>query len=145
MEPRSELKIALHAPNLVNVCIDKDDNGELGGRIYHCYDKNPWLFSNVIRMVELMEDLFDRISFPQASTKTRTFTNTVHQGKEKLEKVSTPQEAISQRGEKGTFLIYVKYRQNSSWQGEVQWLENGGVSQFVSVLELLKLLSNALE
>ena len=60
------------------------------------------------------------------------------------EKVCIPQEVLEKRGAKGTFLLNVKYRQNSSWQGIVRWIEGNSTQQFVSVLELLKILSNAL-
>lgn len=140
-----EMHIALHTPNLINICIDEDINGELTGRIYHCYAENPQPFTNVIRMIEVIEVLFDRISFPQASTQTRTFTNAAKPFNDRLEKIFPPQEVVAQRGKKGTFLLNVKYRQNSSWQGEVEWVEKGVIMQFVSVLELLKILSYALE
>lgn len=145
MSQIEEMHIALHAPNIINICIDEYTNGELSGRIYHCYDNKPQPFTNVIRMVEAMEDFFDRISFPQASTQTRSFANAAKKSKDKPEKVLLPQEVAAQRGKKGTFLTCVKYRQNSSWQGDVEWIEKGVVLQFVSVLELLKILSNALE
>lgn len=145
MEQNKEVQIALHAPNLINICIDENKDGEMAGRLYHCYDENPWKFSNILKMVELMEELYDRISFPQASTKTRSFVNTAYENKECPQKVQTAQDVAACRGTKGSFLTCVKYRQNSSWQGEVQWLEEGAVHQFISVLELLKILSNALE
>ena len=54
-------------------------------------------------------------------------------------------DVAAQRGKLGTFLVSVRYRQNSSWQGEAEWVDSGKIQQFVSVLELLKILSNALE
>ena len=62
----------------------------------------------------------------------------------KPEKVCTPEKVLEKRGGKGTFLLNVRYRQNSSWQGEIQWIEENTVYQFPSVLELIKILSNAL-
>ena len=145
MDQKKEIQIALHAPNIVNICIDECRNGEVAGCLYHCYDENPWEFANVLKMVELMEELYDRISFPQASTKTRSFVNAACESKERPQKVSTPQDVAAHRGKKGSFLTCVKYRQNSSWQGETQHLEEGTVQQFISVLELLKIISNALD
>lgn len=145
MNQKKETGIALYMPNIVNVCVDEDENGELSGRIYHCYDENPVPFANVIRMVESMEDLYDRIAFPQASTKTRVFSNTKKRTSGNKEKVKKAKDVAAQRGKLGTFLVSVRYRQNSSWQGEAEWVESGKIQQFVSVLELLKILSNALE
>lgn len=140
-----KVQVALHAPNIVNICIDESKNGEMAGRLYHCYEEEPWEFANILQMVELMESLYDSIAFPQASTKTRSFVTTASGRKARPQKVKTVQDVAACRGAKGSFLTCVKYRQNSSWQGEVQWLEEGRVHPFISVLELLKILSNALE
>lgn len=145
MSQKREMHVPLHAPNIINVCVDESVDGEMAGRIYHCYDEKPWPFANVIRLVEAMENFYDRISFPQASTQTRAFKNTGNPNKEELEKVADSQDIARYRGKKGTFLICVKYRQNTTWQGEAEWVEGQSVQQFVSVLELLKILSNALE
>lgn len=145
MRESKEIHVPLHAPNIINVCVDENVDGEMAGRIYHCYDESPWLFTNVIRLVESMEEFFDRISFPQASTQTRAFVTTEQKEKRALKKVTEAQDVVGHRGAKGTFIIYVKYRQYSTWQGEVQWIEADNTQQFVSVLELLKILSNALD
>ena len=42
-----------------------------------------------------------------------------------------------------TFLINIKYRQNSSWQGTVQWVETGKIQNFKSCLELIRLMDLA--
>ena len=60
-------------------------------------------------------------------------------GTEALERV------ISHRGEAATFLIRVQYRQNSSWQGEVVWADQGRRQYFNSVLDLIRLIDGALE
>ena len=100
-------QISWYAPNFINMCIDNINDGELSGRIYHCYSKEPWKFTNILQLIELAEDF------------------------------------IENRGQKGTFFLNVRYRQNSSWQGIVRWIEGNSTQQFVSVLELLKILSNA--
>ena len=70
MEQNKTLQINISMPNLINICVDEKEHGEISGRIYHCYDKEPMLFNNVVEMLRKIEDLFDRICFPQASTKT---------------------------------------------------------------------------
>lgn len=83
-------------------------------------------------------------NFHQASTSARSFTSTQFSGVDRLDKVQSPEDFIENRGQKGTFFLNVRYRQNSSWQGIVRWIEGNSTQQFVSVLELLKILSNAL-
>lgn len=63
------------SPNLISICVDEIRNGELSGRLYHCYSEEACLFSNVAHLIELAENLFDQIKFPQASTQMRTFTD----------------------------------------------------------------------
>ena len=86
----------------------------------------------------------DRWLIPQASTNARTFI--LNQTSESIEltKVLSPEKVAENRGEKGTFFLNVQYRQNSSWQGIVNWIEGNITYHFLSVLELLKILSNVL-
>jgi hypothetical protein len=44
-----------------------------------------------------------------------------------------------------TFMIKVKYNQNQSLQGSVQWIEKGKVVHFRSMMELISLLSESVE
>jgi len=45
---------------------------------------------------------------------------------------------------KGTFEISVKFMQNSTWQGQIHWVEKDQKQNFRSVLEMLKLMDEAL-
>lgn len=44
-----------------------------------------------------------------------------------------------------TFIIDIKSRENSSWQGTVKWAQTQQLVPFRSVLELIKLLDSAVE
>jgi hypothetical protein len=44
----------------------------------------------------------------------------------------------------GTFEVSVKFMQNSTWQGQIHWIENDQKQNFRSALELLKLMDEAL-
>ena len=136
--------IAWHVPNLISICIDSIVDGEMSGKIYHCYSKEPVAFSNIIRMIEAAEAFFDRIRFPEESTQMRSFEKKEPMQEPKPEKVCMPEEILTKHGVAGTFLLNVRYRQNSSWQGELQWIEGNITYQFASVLELIKILNNAL-
>ena len=136
-------QIAWHVPNLISICIDSIVDGEMSGEIYHCYSKEPLVFSNIIRMIETADAFFDQIQFPQSSTQMRSFEKKEHPAEPRPEKVLPPEEVMKKRGKAGTFRLNVKYRQNSSWQGLIQWVEGDATYQFASVLELLKILSNA--
>ena len=45
---------------------------------------------------------------------------------------------------KGTFEISVKFMQNSTWQGQIHWVENDQKQNFRSALEMIKLMDEAL-
>ena len=40
------------------------------------------------------------------------------------------------------FLVSIKYQDNTSWQGTVQWLESGETIHFRSALELINLIQD---
>ena len=69
MSSVSNYKINISAPNLINICVDNNEQKEISGRLYHCYQEEPVLFANVVELIREIESLFDRIAFPQASTK----------------------------------------------------------------------------
>lgn len=48
------------------------------------------------------------------------------------------------RGEKATFVIQVLYRQNSTWQGSITWVEKQKTQRFRSTLEMIKLMDDVL-
>ena len=45
---------------------------------------------------------------------------------------------------KGTFEITVKFMQNSTWQGQIHWIDKNQKQNFRSALEMLKLMDEAL-
>ena len=45
---------------------------------------------------------------------------------------------------KGTFEISVKFMQNSTWQGQIHWVDKNLKQNFRSALEMIKLMDEAL-
>ena len=43
-----------------------------------------------------------------------------------------------------TFKVKVLFRQNASWQGKIEWIEENMETSFRSVLEFVKLIDSAL-
>lgn len=137
------VKMNLSAPNVVNVCVDKREGEACAGRMYCYYTKELVFFQNEFHLLKLMEDLMDRIDYPQASVKMRSYRKKESFSEKTLHKVSEREEIFRERGALATFFIHVRYRQNATWQGEVAWVEKGDAKQFRSALELLKLIDNA--
>ena len=61
------------APDLMCVCIDERGAAGSSGRLYHRYGKEPGLFQNEYQLLTLMEELMDRIGYPQASVEMRSY------------------------------------------------------------------------
>ena len=145
MEKKQQYQMNLSAPNLLNICIDQTSYGEISGRMFHCYSEKPIIFGNVVELIKNAEDFFDDISFPQASTKSRTFLNKEEQKPHKtLKKVMEQADVVQEKGLLGTFITIVKFRQNSTWQGELLWVENDEKGYFTNSLDFVKLVDNAL-
>lgn len=81
--------IAWHVPNLINICIDSVDDGEMTGKIYHCYSEEAIAFSNIIRMIETVEEFF-------VNKNVKKITNyyTIAEKREKVKKVNIVTENV---------------------------------------------------
>lgn len=95
--------IAWHVPNLINICIDSVEDGEMTGKIYHCYSEEAIAFSNIIRMIETVEEFFDCLQFPQAATQTRSFHRKESVQGQKLEKKLEQEQILQMRDRKEHF------------------------------------------
>ena len=131
-------------------------HGELKGKLYSQYLEAPYEFHSMVRMIEKMEEIFDSKKFPQAFMSPRSFRKTDRKSvKQKPETIENPVEvAVPEKAEKPenqeregancTFEISVRFRQNATWQGQITWLEKNLKQNFRSVLEMLKLVDEAL-
>ena len=119
------------------ICIDSYHNGVPVGRIY-----NPTFgvdtFKSLSQFLLKMETMLDESKMPQSSTAKRTFFNIA----DSLE--ADPSPSQSRRGELATFELRVIFRQHTSWQGVVTWLEAQMEQSYRSVLELILLMDSAL-
>lgn len=131
------------APNLMVVCYDEKNEMGGSGRLYCCYKEGPIVFGNEYQLLMNMESIMEKINYPQSSVIIRNYKEKKREEKEELKKVVEQREIVENRGKKATFVVYVKYRQNATWQGELLWVEQDTVRTFRSVLEMLKLMDNA--
>lgn len=120
------------------LCVDSYEQAVWRGRCYHpALPGGGSEFGSLTQFLVGMEELFDGMNFPQSFTARRSF-------------VPVPAYSAGenpggpQRGERGTFLIRLLFRQNASWQGSVKWVEGRGEQSFRSVLELILLIDSAL-
>ena len=119
------------------VCVDSDQEGLLTGRIYHPYLPSGAKFQNLMQFLLTMEDLQDKLQFPQSFTARRSFQAQPEPS------VPFPPESESHTGKTATFSVRVIFRQNASWQGSVTWLEKRKEENFRSAVELVLLMHSA--
>ena len=127
------------------------DRHIMKGTIYSLHIPAPYEFTDLSHMIGKMEEVFDENRFPEAFQSTREFTptpggaKTFRTGradimKEALKKI----EKKKPGGSKCTFEISVKFRQSATWQGQILWAEKKVKQNFRSVLEMLKLMDEAI-
>lgn len=140
-------RVNISAPNLMSVCVNELREGCPVGVLYNKYSSEPLNFRNVFDLMQLMEKTMDYCQYPQSSTRTRTFGSDDYQirEKKKVEQMVKADEILEKSGELATFVIHVKYRQNSTWQGDIFWAEKQEKVNFRSALEMLKLIDSALD
>ena len=137
--------IKIFAPNIICNCVNGFNNRGLQGELYHSYSREPCKYDDIIEMLQIMEELYDTLQFPMSSTESRSFfINKKKFTRKGMAKVMQDETLLDKRGQKGTFIIQVQYRQNSTWQGKVVWVEENRTQHFRSALELIKLVDGAL-
>ena len=119
------------------VCLDSYHDGVPAGRIY-----SPHLgmehFNSLSQFLIKMEEILDESQVPRSYTKLRTFptvTEPLDPGAPTLQ---------LKRGAQATFEMQIIFRQHTSWQGVITWLEERMEQSFRSVLELILLMDSAL-
>lgn len=122
------------------VCIDSYQDGVLMGRLYNPASDKEIAFQSMSQFLLGMEELLDRMNFPQSFAAARSFTDLAPE----LSGGITPMTA-EPVGALGTFVVRVFFRQNASWQGSVVWEETGREENFRSALELLLMMDGALK
>lgn len=138
--------ISGHCPCTV-VCVDKREQKELVGRAYGPGREKSGRFSGLLPLVLYMEKAFDSAAYPQRTFAPRSFfcdgTDTAGKLPHEKEEGFLKADENGKRGEKATFVVQVQLRQNATWQGSVEWLEEKKRCHFRSTLELLRLMDSA--
>ena len=158
----SEAKQMLFASNLICVCIDDNENADYQGYLWHQYSDDPISFSGIYDMLIKADDLFDTWDFPQRSLERREFGHEEqedHRDKgfpkvfdepseelviDKIQRQSGTRNIQGKKGNLGTFIIQVAFRQNATWQGHVITVESNEKNDFGSAMELVRIMDRAL-
>lgn len=95
-------------------------------------------FSCLSQLMLKLERCLDINNIPQAFCASRHFSPFISMWD------SLPTEVGTCPGKKATFVVQILFRRNSSWQGNLTWLEEEKTQQFRSVLELMDMINGAL-
>lgn len=130
------------------ICIDSRQGEELKGRVYCPYLRGAAPFECIWEMILVIERLLDAFAFPEPSFQFRSFKE--QQGcqcgsnsNKEVERYMSDDIFTENAGQKATFVVQVQFRQNASWQGTIQWLDQKKTLKFRSTLEMLKLMDEA--
>lgn len=138
-------KIITNRSSAVIVQLEKNDHLDISGKIYSQYYHTGTDFSGVHEFLNACEDLFNTLVCPQPSVAERSFRKKYAVANLKTVEAVEDMDQLLQNKEKNTFVINVLFRQNASWQGNIQWVNQNKTQSFRSTLELLKLMDSALE
>ena len=144
----SNLTYHMYSPNLINICVDRRTEDDIAGAVWDLYHEEPRTFERAAELLLYLDDFYDEINFPQRGSQYRTFDKAKTLPRERSaavrkDKIRTMDNLEEKKGNLGTFIVQVKYRQNSTWQGQVIWAEENKKVYFRSALELLRLIDDA--
>ena len=94
-------------------------------------------FRNLTQLLFQLDRLADELGCPLRSRSPRSFGRGVSPVRSGLEN-APPEKPIA------SFRICIMFRQNMSWQGSCEWLEEKQSANFRSALELIQLMDGAL-
>lgn len=136
----------IRVPNMIHICIDARSGPEISGKMYVC-GAEAVPFGNTHTLLRSMNRFMDDLDYPQSSVSLRSYYP--RQRDKRPDRPHNPsaeevQRITEHRGKLATFTVYVKYRQNATWQGTAVHAESGGRGEFQSELEFLKIMDHLL-
>ena len=121
------------------ICVDSYERGVPAGRFYSFgQNEDGTAFYGLTQLLTEMESILDSANVPQSFTAKRSFANMPEPRED------SSMEEKFRKGALANFSVKVLFRQHSSWQGTITWLDKQYELPFRSVLELILLMGSAL-
>ena len=140
-----------HYMAYLRVAVDGYEEGRLTGSVHSQRLKEPFAFTNTADLLLKIEDLLDTQDFPRAFQRKRTFGDKAParalpaDGDPDDGEPYMDEAAVNQaRGQLSTFAVNIITRQNTSWQGYLDWLDGSARMAFDSDLELLGMITEGI-
>lgn len=138
--------IYYYPASALRVCVDRLSGMAIGGRAYCPQLAEPIVFEDLGSFLLLADRALDRRGYPLAFQKKRSLSveeeSEIVAQLQRTGKFPRQHEQVldvsAMRGEICTFLVHVLSRRNSSWQGRIDWIDDGGFDNFNSELAFLR-------
>lgn len=132
-------KYQRHQPGFFTITATSCRNGSISGTFCHPIAGETGAFSSLLELILKMDNRLNEEESPQAFSAIRSFCPPRMLW-------MADQKTSGQREESiGSFAVYVMFRRNATWQGTVTWMEGNQSRHFRSVLELVSLISSAVQ
>lgn len=132
-------RIRGEASRTTMICVDSYEQGVLNGRFYNYGQEDEGCsFHSLTQLIVGMEHILDSANYPQSFTAVRSFSPISEP------KLESPADGAIKKGKAATFVVKILFRQHTSWQGTITWMEEKCEQTFRSVLELILLMNSAL-
>ena len=129
----------------VVIYVDEVDGGAVKGSFQHMVQEKERPFSSFGDLILELDCMMDALGEPQSYTERRRWETPHNRRRRPAPKCRKMlgRKAVQRRGRAATVVLYIHMRRNSTWQGELIWIEVGKSVFFRSALELLHLLETA--
>lgn len=126
------------------ICVDAYDNKLISGRLHYKNLGKEKPFDNLIQLLFLIEQAISAMAFPDAYSKIKHFS-APQETPEQSPLAEQDNGEMPTNGKLATFAIKILFKQNSSWQGTIAWVQGRKEETFRSVFEMIMLMDSALE
>ncbi|RQD75693.1 MAG: hypothetical protein D5R97_05650 [Candidatus Syntrophonatronum acetioxidans] len=133
----------------------KDPDKNRLGEIEHLQTGQVFTIKDFGQMALIIQNMLMQYDYPKADTQIRSwesknnkFTNNKGTNKERSTSkkfLNEKENAKSDFTHGPNFYLRIYYRQNATWQGSIQWVEEKSTIFFRSYLEMVLLIQEALE
>lgn len=130
----------------LRICVDSFTNGQIAGKVYGQRLEKPLIFADIGSLLLQIEDVLNAQDYPRAFQRKRSFLKDENISDLPPNKVSgdfmSKDAVASNSGEIATFIVMIITRQNTSWQGMINWLDENPHQHFQSALEFIRIVND---
>lgn len=147
MSTEKQTPVLVNSSTSFEIGFDVSEVPLLKGRIRHIKSGQENDFKSFTQLLVLLKSKLDSVNSPQPTSILRQWGDMPDTQLPRGDKRMLPDKAKDKKGKDYglNFLVQIKYLQNSSWQGTVQWLDANKTVNFRSDLELILLMQQAID